>query len=114
MAAGKGCSSPVRLDCDADTSLAASFHGTGRRLRIINPFKRFAVSELSVVEDMSVYRISSLRGYLYANKEVADFLQSSKSFRYPELYRICNRNVRATCNLLDRMLQMDIIRKAGR
>lgn len=114
MAAGKGCSSPVRLDCDADTSLAASFHGTGRRLRIINPFRRFAVSELSVVEDMSVYRISSLRGYLYANKEVADFLQSSKSFRYPELYRICNRNVRMTCNLIDRMLQMDIIRKAGR
>lgn len=114
MAAGKGCSSPVRLDCDADTSLAASFHGTGRRFRIINPFRRFVVSELSVVEDMSMYRISVLRGYLYVNKEVADFLQISKNFRFMELYRICNGNVRETCNLLDRMLQMNIIRKAGR
>lgn len=114
MAAGKECGSPVRIDCDADTSLAASFHGTGRRLRVINPFRRYVVSEFSVVEDMSMYRISFLRGYLYVSKAVADFLQGSRSFRFLELYRICNRNVRATCNLLDRMLQLDIIRKVGR
>lgn len=114
MAADKGCSSPVRIDCDADTSLAASFRGKGRRLCVINPFRKFVVSELSVVEDTSMCRIASFHGYLYVNKKVADFLQSSKSFRFLELYRICNRNVRMSCNLLDRMLQINIIRKAGR
>ena len=112
MAADKGCKSPVKIDCDAKPSLAATWKKKITGQYKFGLFEKFKVSTVSIVQDVTSCRISYLYKYLYVDKKVADVLMRKKEFRFIELCLWCRIGYRNASNLVGRMLNSNIISKA--